>query len=172
MASVNRDSDDDRYDKQSWMWSCWPARDWTSQISYEAVASVVRELNVIEARMRFITIGTKYNPPLASANGDSDDDRYDIVGCGAAGQPATGPLRSATRLYQFESATDWKANMLSLADVKMDALRLVEDDNITPLSLSLSVVCYIIMKDKKHEMCSSYRPRNVAMGIDFVPGIQ
>ena len=23
------------------MWSCWPARDWTSQISYEAVASVV-----------------------------------------------------------------------------------------------------------------------------------
>ena len=27
----------------------WPARDWTSQISYEAVASVVRELNVFEA---------------------------------------------------------------------------------------------------------------------------
>ena len=27
-------------------WSCWPARDWTSQISYEAVASVVRELKM------------------------------------------------------------------------------------------------------------------------------
>ncbi len=69
------------------MWSCWPARDWTSQISYEAVASVVRELNVFEALMCFTTICTKYNAPLASVNGDRDDDRYDIVGCGAAGQP-------------------------------------------------------------------------------------
>ncbi len=82
------------------MWSCLPTRDWTSQISYEAVASVVRELNVFEALMCFFTITTKYNAPLASVNGDSDDDRYDIVGCGAAGQPqpATGPLRPATRL--------------------------------------------------------------------------
>ncbi len=29
--------------------------------------------------MCFNTIGTKYNAPLASVNGDSDDDRYDIV---------------------------------------------------------------------------------------------
>ncbi len=58
------------------MWSCWPApaRDWTSQISYEAVASVVRELNVIEAPMSFFTIGTKYNAPLASVNGDRKSD--------------------------------------------------------------------------------------------------
>ena len=61
------------------MWSCWPALDWTSQISYEAVASVVRELN------GFVFICAKYNAPLASFNGDSDDDRYDIVGFGAAG---------------------------------------------------------------------------------------
>ena len=72
------------------MWSCWPARDWTSQISYEAVASVVRELYVFEALMCFYTICTKYNAPMPSNNSDSDDDRYDIVGCGAAGQPATG----------------------------------------------------------------------------------
>ncbi len=72
------------------MWSCWPARDWTSQISYEAVASVVRELNVFEALRCFISIRTKYNEPLTSINGDDDDDRYDIVGCGAARQPATG----------------------------------------------------------------------------------
>ena len=80
------------------MWSCWPARDWTSQISYEAVASVVRVLNVFETLMYFFSIHTKYNAPLALVNGDSDDDRYDIVGCGAAGQPTTGPLRSDTRL--------------------------------------------------------------------------
>ncbi len=65
------------------MWRCWPARDWTSQISYEAVASVVRVLNVFEAPMCFFTICTKYNEPLASVNRDSDDDGYDIVGCGA-----------------------------------------------------------------------------------------
>ncbi len=56
------------------MWSCWPARDWTSQISYECVASVVRELNVFEALMCFFTIATKYNEPLTSVNRDSDDD--------------------------------------------------------------------------------------------------
>ncbi len=70
------------------MWGCWPARDWTSQISYEAVASVVRELTVFEALMCFFTIRTKYNAPLASVNGDIDDDRYDIVGCGAANLPS------------------------------------------------------------------------------------
>ncbi len=57
------------------MWSCWPAREWTSQISYEAVASVVRELNVFEALMGFFTIRNKYNEPLASVNRDSDADR-------------------------------------------------------------------------------------------------
>ena len=62
------------------MWSCWPARDWTSQISYEAVASVVRELSIIEALMCFFTM---YNGPLPRFNPDIDDDRYDIVGCGA-----------------------------------------------------------------------------------------
>ncbi len=61
------------------MWSCWPARDWTSQISYEAVASVVRELNVFEAQMCFFTICTKYNAPLASPICDRDDDSYDTV---------------------------------------------------------------------------------------------
>ncbi len=64
------------------MWSCWPARDWTSQISYEAVASVVRELNVSEAPMCFFTIATKYNEPVASVNRDSDDDRYNLAALG------------------------------------------------------------------------------------------
>ena len=57
------------------MWSCWPARDWTSQISYEAVASVVRELTVFEALMCFFTTRTKYNAPLASVSCNSDDYR-------------------------------------------------------------------------------------------------
>ncbi len=59
----------------------------------EAVASVERVLNVFEALMCVFTIRTKFNALNLSINGDSDDDRYDIVGCGAAGQPhpATGP---------------------------------------------------------------------------------
>ena len=68
------------------------------QMSFYGITADYSELNVFEALMCFFTICTKYNEPLASVNGDSDDDRYDIVGCGAAGQPATGPLRSATRL--------------------------------------------------------------------------
>ncbi len=40
-------------------------------------------LNLFEALRCFFTISTKYNAPLASVNCDSDDDRYDIVGCGA-----------------------------------------------------------------------------------------
>ncbi len=71
------------------MWSCWPARDWTSQISYEAVASVVRELNVFEALMCFFTITTKYNAPMPSNNNYTHDHRYYIVACGASCQPAT-----------------------------------------------------------------------------------
>ncbi len=67
-------------------------------ISYEAVASVVRELSIIEALMCFFTIATKYNEPLASINCDIDDDRYDIDGCGAAGEHAVEPLRSGTSM--------------------------------------------------------------------------
>ncbi len=51
-----------------------------------------------EALMCLFTIATKYNEPLASVNRDSDDDGYDIVTSATDGQPATGPLRSATRM--------------------------------------------------------------------------
>ncbi len=67
------------------MWSCWPVRDWTSQISYEAVASVVRELNVFEALMCFFTICPNNIAPLASVKCDKDQDRYSVDVCVAAG---------------------------------------------------------------------------------------
>ena len=79
LASVNCDNDDDRYDIVGCGAAGQPATgDWTSQISYEAVASVVRELNVFEALMCFFTIYTKYDAPLASVNCDNDDDGYDM----------------------------------------------------------------------------------------------
>ncbi len=49
---------------------------------------------------------------LASVNGDSDDDRYDIVGCGAAGQPATGPLRSEDKDALLENYHDGRSLLL------------------------------------------------------------
>ncbi len=50
--------------------------------TFESIlATVVLELSLFEALMFFFTIATKYNGPLAVGNADSDDDRYDIVGC-------------------------------------------------------------------------------------------
>ncbi len=36
--------------------------------------------------MCLYTIATEYNGPLEAAHAHSDDDRYDIAGCGAIGQ--------------------------------------------------------------------------------------
>ncbi len=43
--------------------------------------------------MCFFTITAKYNEPLEDINRDSDYDRYDIVGCGAAGRTTLDLLR-------------------------------------------------------------------------------
>ena len=37
--------------------------------------------------MSLYGIAADYNGPLEAAHARSDDDRYDLVGCGAAGQP-------------------------------------------------------------------------------------
>ena len=45
-----------------------------------------------------------YNGPLKPANAHTDDDRYDMVELGAAGESLIGPLRSATRMqHGFQS---------------------------------------------------------------------
>ncbi len=80
------------------MWSCWPARDWTSQISYEGVATGLRALNVFEALVCFYTICTKYNAHLTTVVDEKSVDLGDLRRSEKASQPATGPLRSATRL--------------------------------------------------------------------------
>ncbi len=36
--------------------------------------------------MSLYTIAAKYNGPLEAAHAHNDDDRYDMVDCGAAGQ--------------------------------------------------------------------------------------
>jgi len=37
--------------------------------------------------MSFFTIANEYKEPLEAAHARIDDDRYDLVECGAAGQP-------------------------------------------------------------------------------------
>ncbi len=60
---------------------------WTSQISYDDVASHVSELSVWAALIYFDTIITSCNGPLEAAHAHIHDERYDMVQCGAAGQP-------------------------------------------------------------------------------------
>ena len=60
---------------------------WTSQSSYEAVALLLRALSVWAVLMSLYSIATEYNGPLTAAHKRIDDDRYDLVECGATGQP-------------------------------------------------------------------------------------
>ena len=60
---------------------------WTSQISYVTVASLLRTLNVRAVLICLLTITANYNGSLEAAHARIDDERYDLVGCGAAAQP-------------------------------------------------------------------------------------
>ena len=68
----------------------------TSQIDQlQLLASLLHKLCVCEMLTSSYTITTKCNGRLKAAHAMIDDNRYDIVGCCAAGQLGTGPLRSA-----------------------------------------------------------------------------
>ena len=58
----------------------------TSQSSYEVVASLPLTQSVRAATMSLYSIATEYNGPLEAAHDHGDDDRCDMVECGAAGQ--------------------------------------------------------------------------------------
>ncbi len=60
---------------------------WTSQIRYDDVASHSNELSDRAALIYFGTIITSYDGPLEAAHARIDDEIYDMVQCGAAGQP-------------------------------------------------------------------------------------
>ncbi len=48
--------------------------------------------------MRFCSIVAKYNGTLEGARAHNDDDSYDIVECGTAGQLICDFIRSSTKL--------------------------------------------------------------------------
>ena len=52
--------------------------EWTSQISYESVASLQHTQAVCAVQMSFYSIAAKYNGPLEAAHAFIDDDRYDM----------------------------------------------------------------------------------------------
>ena len=56
--------------------ACW---DWTSQISYNVVASLLRAQSFWAALMSLYSIAAEYNGPLEAAHAHIDDDRYDKV---------------------------------------------------------------------------------------------
>ncbi len=60
-----------------WLNVVLPARsDWTSQISYDAVAMLLRPQSVWATLMRFYSIAAKSNETLEAAHAHIDDDRY------------------------------------------------------------------------------------------------
>ncbi len=59
----------------------------TSQISYEAVASVLLAPSTFAVQLCFMDIIAKYNGTSEAPHAHIDDDRYDMVECDAAGQP-------------------------------------------------------------------------------------
>ena len=52
---------------------------WTSQISYEVVASLQHAHSVCAVQMSLYSIAVKYNGPLEAAHAFIDNDRYDVV---------------------------------------------------------------------------------------------
>ena len=53
--------------------------EWTSQISYESVASLQHTQAVCAVQMSFYSIAAKYNVPLEAAHAHIDDDGYDMA---------------------------------------------------------------------------------------------
>ena len=63
-----------------WLIVVQPANsNWTSQITYEAVASLLPKQSVCAVPMSLYSIAAKYNGPLEAAHTFIDDDRYDMV---------------------------------------------------------------------------------------------
>ncbi len=59
---------------------------WTSQISYESVASLQHTQAVRAVHLSFYGIAAKYNGPLEAAHAFIDDDKYDRDSGCAAGE--------------------------------------------------------------------------------------
>ena len=52
---------------------------WTSQISYEAVACLLLALSICAVQICFMDIIAKYNGSSEAAHAHIDDDRYDMA---------------------------------------------------------------------------------------------
>ena len=61
--------------------------DWTSQVSFDDVASLLLALSVWAVLMCLFSIATEYDRPLEAAHAHIDDGEYDKVGLCEAGQP-------------------------------------------------------------------------------------
>ncbi len=69
-------TDTTRFDEVLQASSNW---NWTSQISYDVVASLLRMQSFIDAEMRLYIITADYNDSLEAAHALFGDDRYDTV---------------------------------------------------------------------------------------------
>ena len=85
LKPVNAHTDDDRYDMVE-LGAAGESLMRTSQISYEDAAWLPVNQPVCAVQMSFYGITADYNGPLKPVNAHTDDDRYDMVELGAAGE--------------------------------------------------------------------------------------
>ena len=62
-----------------------------TQIPYEAVTSLSCTTSIWAVLMWLYSIATEYNGPLEAAHAQIDDDRYDMIECGASDKPILDP---------------------------------------------------------------------------------
>ncbi len=81
LEAVHVSIEKDRYDVSEWMWRCWPAQglNWTSQISYDVVESILHKLFFWAALAYFYVIVAKCFGPLKAAHVSIYSDRYDVA---------------------------------------------------------------------------------------------
>ncbi len=81
------------------------SQNWTSQISYESVASIIRALSARTVLICFYPIDTKDNGSLEVPHARIDDDRYVMAAeCGAAGQLLKPKMGHSIQLRSYRFA--------------------------------------------------------------------
>jgi len=77
LEAVHAHIDYDRYDMVEWEQTS--SSNWTSQMSYVVVASLLRSQSIWAVLMCLYSIATKYNGPLEAVHAHIDYDSYDMV---------------------------------------------------------------------------------------------
>ncbi len=109
---------------------------WTSQISYEAVASLLRTTTVWTSQIFFVTIPTNYFWSLEAAYSHFDDTRYDVFRFVCTGQSTLDLSDELRRCF----AVFMNAILLSIAYILCHYLLCIRQAHIVPLKSAMALI--------------------------------